>query len=169
MRSAVLLDRTRRWFIRSLFNLSGLILVYAILDFVLTWLRVQELVRSALADRIIIISPVRLMGDSMILLVAAIALKIGARWGLLTSFVGGCLILYRGLEKLFDMAVIENLPVWSVATFRSWRTIGHGNWDFPRLLVAALIVIYVLVTALRRIRASTGERGEESAPIRSDG
>jgi hypothetical protein len=100
------------------------------------------------------------MEESILLFVAAVALKTEARLGVLTSFGLACLIIYKGIEKLFDIARAEELSAWSVSAFRKWWSVGNGMWDFPRLLLAGFIVFYALITLLTRSSRRTGRETE---------
>jgi hypothetical protein len=137
--------------VRSFLNARGLLLIYATFDIVRTWLWVRELADASLAEGFTIESPLTLMKDSILLLVAAIALKTRTRLGVLASFACACLLLYRGVKEFVGIARVEELSPWSFSSLRAWWSIGRGIWDFARLFLAALIVLSVLVTTLRRL------------------
>src|SRR5262245_232869 len=121
-----------RWLVRHFFSPTGLLLAYTIFDTVATCLRLHAKVREAVTEGSIMLSPIRLLEDSLVLLGAAIALKIGTRLGILASFGCACWILFRGVEALFDIATADDPSAWSLAAFKKWWAIGPGPWDSVR-------------------------------------
>jgi hypothetical protein len=128
---------------------------YALFDLVLTLIRMNRFVERALADELEIDRQIDKMVDPFLLLVIAIGFWLSRKWSYSFSLGASALLLYRGLRK-WEAIASAQFP--EVAIF-SWRPVltwwwhyGGAEFDFPRLIIAALALAYAANSLLRDSR-----------------
>jgi hypothetical protein len=132
-----------------------LLVVYAVFDVVCTFIRVQRLT-AAMVDAEIssIRTPLAMMSDPLLLLIAAVGLLLGRLWSYLVTIIAGIWLLYHAAYKWQLIASATETPVWSWSVFKYWWIHSEGEWDFPRVVLIALILICAAVLAFRFFRNS---------------
>lgn len=129
-----------------------LLVIYSLFDIVWAWLRVQRLVAEAVAAEINLMrSDLDLMADSFLLLAAAVGLRLGSLWSYLAAIIAGGWLLWRGITKweAIALAHFPEIPMWSGACLKYWWMYGGAEWDFPRFILAGLIIIYATTALIR--------------------
>jgi hypothetical protein len=131
------------------------LVVYTVFDLVWTWIRVQRLVEeSTAADMSLIRAPLALMADSLLLLVAVAGLWLRKPWNFLVVITGSGLLFYLGFEKWRLIASAIEAPLGSWAVLRYWWSYGSAEWDFPRLVVGAVVLLYSAISLSRYPRTT---------------
>src|SRR6478672_7621475 len=127
----------------------SLLIGYALVDTVRSWLRVDRLATQALSERLVIPAPISLLTDSFLILGAVIGLRIKALPGYLISLLCALWVVRDGVHEWIVIASTDGLPIWSWAALRHWWLVGDGVWEALRWLIATAIVAYLLIMAAR--------------------
>jgi len=94
-------------------------------------------------------SPLTLHRDMYLMLVAALGLWLRRRWSNIVAVVAGCGVLYLGVSKY--QSILRSVdPIWSSSILKYWWQYAHGEWDFPRLCLAFVVVSCALIRLARR-------------------
>src|SRR5438309_6919260 len=126
---------------RCLSDVRSLLVIYALVDLSWTWIRVQRVTAAMMAAEINPIrSPLSMMADSFLLLLAVIGLRLGRSWSYLVAISASVWLIYRGLYKWQLVASAIESPMLSWAVLRHWSVYSGAMWDFPRFFVAAFVV-----------------------------
>jgi hypothetical protein len=144
---------------RALLRPESLLVCYALVEIVWTLLRSQwewdELVRNNPPDASLpsIESPVRVYADMYLLLVASVGLWTRKSWGYLIASLASAWLLYRGFMK-WRTIVSSVDPVWSSSILKYWWKYANGQWDLPRIALAAFIMLCAAISLIRYWRRS---------------
>jgi hypothetical protein len=134
-------------------NLRSLLVGYALVDLVWNFLSVQLSVAKSVAEGINpLYTPfyIHRWGDSLLFLIASVGLKLHKSWTYLVSILATGWIIYRGVGKWERIAEVGlNVPMWSVSVIKSWWLYHGGRWDFPRLILAAAVLLYCVICVIR--------------------
>jgi hypothetical protein len=152
---------------RALLRPESLVICYALLEIVWTLLRLQrewdELVRNNPPDASLpsIESPLRVYADMYLLLAASVGLWIRKSWGYLIALFASGWLLYRGFMKW--QSIVSSVDVvWSSSILKYWWKYANGQWDLPRVILAAIIVLWAAISLIRysyrRGPSLTGQR-----------
>ncbi len=133
-----------------------LLIVYAIFDVARSWLHTQQFVASAVASEVSLIrTPLAMMAEALLLLAATISMRFGKTWGYVGGAVFSAWVIYRGFEKWLSISAAIELPRLSLAVFSYWISYAQGAWDFFRLALAIIVLVYC-VAHLTQSRALPG-------------
>jgi hypothetical protein len=128
---------------------------YALLVLALTLVRINRFADSALAEGVQIVDQTDKMVDPFLLLVIAIGFWLSRKWSY--SFVLGAsaFLLYRGLTKWEAIALAQfpEVPMFSRRVLTWWWQYGGAEWDFPRLILAAALLVYCAMSLFRDSRS----------------
>ena len=150
--------------IRRLCGLRLLLVAYAAFDLVWTFVKVQVSAREAFDEGVLLWwTPfyIHRWADSLLLLLAAVALWLTRPWGYLLSLLAGGWLLFRGFVKWRQIAdaSFPEIPMWSRASLRAWWLYHNGEWDFPRLVLGAIITVSGVILLLRKMRSKGALEG----------
>jgi hypothetical protein len=141
---------------RRLVDIKTLLVIYALFDFVFTLIRVSHSqAKAAKADSIdFMYTPMQIaiLGPG-ILLIASIGLWLSKPWSYLVAVAASLWLLCRGFLKWNAIARVAfpEIPMWSWPTLRTWWVYEGGEWDFPRLLLVLLVMIWATSLMIRQV------------------
>lgn len=138
----------------TLRNPKLLLVGYALLDLVLTLVRMNRFVERALAEEVQTDRQIDKMVDPFLLLVIAIGFWLSRKWSYSFSFVASALLLYRGVIKweAIARAQFPEVPILSWPVLTWWWHYGGAEWDFPRLILTAIVLAYAAMSLFRDSR-----------------
>lgn len=135
---------------RTLWVSFWLLVTYSAIDVAITWIRTQRTVADAMSSEISLIrTPLAMMGDSLLLLAATVSARVGRVWGHLAAIAFSTWLLYRGLEKLNAIAAATDRSSFSWSVISYWWFYANAVWDFPRLILAVVVIVYALIVLNR--------------------
>lgn len=138
---------------RSLLTPTSLLVGYALVDLIWNFIRVQLSVGRAVAegiDPLYSLFYIQRWGDSLLFLLGSVGLRLNRLWSYCAAMIASGWLLYRGLEKWEGIAEYGlNVQMWSWSVVRSWWFLHGGQWDFPRLILGAVIFTYSLISLIR--------------------
>jgi hypothetical protein len=147
------INRVKRMFLNPL----SIFVAYALFDFIWTAIRV-ELAREDAegADINYAYSPMQMaVMSGGALLIAALALRLSRFWSLPIAIgVSGKLLREGWKDYQFiaeDFGMRSKVPKAFTETLQFWWCYQGGNWQVPRLIIAALILVCAVVLLLRKI------------------
>lgn len=144
---------------RVLLTPRSLLVGYALFDLIWNFVRVQLSVVRAMAQGIDpLYSPLYIhrWGDSLLLLTGAAGLRLGRSWSYVAAMIASGWLLYRGVDKWEAIAEYGlNVPMWSWSVATSWWRLHEGQWDFPRLVVGAAILIYAAILLIHSVHKNS--------------
>jgi hypothetical protein len=138
---------------------KSLLVWYAFLDVVWTYVSTRSKQGEAVVEGLrrgsdidFMYSPFQLtiLGPG-ILLVASAALWVSRTWSYVTAIAASCWVLYRGVIK-WDAIASSQFPeisMWSGKILRHWWMYGGAEWEFPRFILASLIIVYATTCLIR--------------------
>lgn len=136
----------------SLLIARSLLVGYALIDLIWNFVSVQLSVGKAVAQGIDpLYSPfyIHRWGDSLLLLIGCVGLRLDRSWSYYAAIVASGWLLFRGMDKWEGIAEYGlNVPMWSWSVVRSWWFLHGGQWDFPRLILGAVVFIYSLISLI---------------------
>lgn len=131
---------------------------YALFDLVLTLIRMNRFVERSFAEEVEIDRQIDKMIDPFLLLVIAIGFWLSRKWSYSFSLAGSALLLYRGFTKWEAVASAQfpEVPMFSWPVLTWWWHHGGAESDFPRLILAAIVLAYVGMSLFRDSRFHVG-------------
>lgn len=138
---------------------KSLLVGYALFDVVWTYVIISHNQTKAIleasgsgSDIDFMYSPLQatLLGPGILLLASA-TLWLSRPWSYLASIAASGWLLWRGMTKWEAIASAQfpEIPMWSATALKYWWMYGGAEWDFPRFILAGLIIIYATTALIR--------------------
>lgn len=148
---------------------KSLLVCYALFDLVWTYVSTSSTQAEAVVEALgrgsdidFMYSPFQLtlLGPG-ILLFASAALWLSRPWSYVTATAASCWLLYRGVIKWGAIASSQfpEISMWSGKILRHWWMYEGAEWEFPRLILASVIIMYATTSLIRSPSTSPLKQG----------